>query len=118
MSSVRCRISLFDTSVGALLVCNNRISGFGQHLSNTNRAEHDLLPEELKRWMDDYVPFAHVAAKEHWLNIAISVIAKTLTDRATAYFYFGLSDDGPINAAGNIARQLKRPFVAKVLILR
>ena len=67
--------------------------------------------------MDDYIPYAYTSSnapdaansnKQHWINIAISVISRILTDRAGAGYYFGLSTSLPIAAASDLASRLKR----------
>ena len=66
------------------------------------------MPEETKIWMNEHVPFAQELHKQQWINIAISVISKTLVDRAAACYYFGSSSTLPISAASELAFRLKR----------
>jgi hypothetical protein len=91
--------------------CRNLEMGLA--MSDEEVIEYELLHEDLKLWMDDHIPFAHLAdCKEHSLNIAISVIAKYLTDRTDAHFYFGWSETLPVNAASTIVRHLRRSSFA------
>jgi hypothetical protein len=69
--------------------------------------DYNLVPEPLKQWMDVHIPYAHILTKEHWINIAISIISKTLADRAGLDYYFGLPDTtSPVRAAADLAANL------------
>jgi hypothetical protein len=58
--------------------------------------------------MDEHIPYAHSLPKKYWINIAISVISKTLTEYAGTKFHFGMSDTSSIRAAGELGCLLKR----------
>jgi hypothetical protein len=90
-----------------------RGSSFGMSSLNpsafdTNLAlEYNMLPEDVKLWMDEYMPYTHSSRKKDWINIAIGVISKILTNYSDQKYFFGCSDNSTILAAVDLGKLLQ-----------
>ena len=67
------------------------------------------LPDEVKQWMQEYMPNAQQHLSSSRVKIIIGIICKTLSHRFDAEFCFGFSEDSHVKAAAKLAK-LQREF--------
>jgi hypothetical protein len=78
------------------------------HAFHPNRTpEYDMLPEDLKLWMDEYMPYSHSSRKRDWTNIASGLISKVLVTYSDNNYFIGCSGSPAVMAAVDLKRLLQ-----------
>ena len=72
-------------------------------LFTETRIDYNLLPDETKKMVKEFIPNTHELEKPFWLNIATSIIAQEMTRSFAPQWFFGYPKALPILAASDLA---------------
>ena len=77
-----------------------------------NATDYNGLPEDVKRWYNQFAPNAEDLQLPLALRLITSIVSHSLCKRYGSRFYFGAANGGPVRDAGCLATLMRElPFI-------